>query len=64
MLAVGSFGTGLAWTSWLLAGLAAGYGELEESPEFVPVPETPLESPPGLPAGRLRAGSGWAGTGG
>jgi hypothetical protein len=61
MMAVGSFGTGLAWTAWILAGMAAGYGELEEERSVAPLSDAPTESPQGLPAGRLRPRSGWAG---
>ena len=61
MLAVGSFGTGLAWTCWILAGLAAGYGELQEEPDATPQAGTVWEATQGLSPGRLRAG-GWAGT--
>lgn len=65
MLAIGSFGTGLAWMSWILAGMAAGYGQLQEEPEAAtenvePVVEPVLEPvrsprPVGIPPVR-----GWA----
>jgi hypothetical protein len=63
MMATGSFGNGLAWTTWIRTGLCAGYGALvHEAQAAVQPPEEPVGgmphalSPPGLPAG------GWAGT--
>ncbi|HEX6708118.1 MAG TPA: hypothetical protein VF169_25510 [Albitalea sp.] len=61
MMATGSFGNGLAWTAWILAGLCAGYGSLVEEEEAaaypLDVPQMPMDRPgPAIGAG------GWAGT--
>src|SRR6185295_7311928 len=60
MMATGSFGNGLAWTAWILAGLCAGYGALlqeEEAPQAQDVPRAP-QGRTGPPIGA----GGWAGT--
>jgi len=64
MLAIGSLGTGLAWTAWILAGLTAGYGELreEEAPALEDEPAWEPPAPQAAPPGRIGA-RGWARTG-
>jgi hypothetical protein len=58
MLAIGSFGTGLAWTTWILAGLTAGYGELVDEPSSQPQAEPGWRRAPArsLAGRRLRPG--------
>lgn len=59
MMATGSFGTGLAWGAWILAGMCAGYGALTEEQEALQ-PNLPPDEPQELPRPAF-VPKGWAG---